>query len=334
MKKLKVSLTETDLYMVLFKSKVKGLSYSDIQKKFACSQRQIQGFISSLRKHGYLISYTNNRWYLDKRPDIGNRDKEVFYSTSDNVFRFGFVSDNHLGSNYERLDVLNSLYDIFQNEGITRIYNSGNWIEGEKPHNRFECKVVGMEAQCNYLVANYPYREGIHTFAVAGDDHEGWYCQREGVDIGKYAELKMQNENRTDWHDLGYLEANINLKNLNSGRTAILKVMHPGGGSSYAISYILQKIIESFSPGEKPNILLAGHFHKFCYIHYRGVYGILAGTTQGQSRFMRKNRLWADVGGGICKLEQCPKSGAIKRCSIEFLGYYDKKFHQKNNWGV
>ena len=100
-KSLQMNLTESLLYEFLSKNKTKGLSYSEIQQKSVCTKRRINKGISELRKVGYLISYTNNRWYLDKRPDIGNRDKEVFHSDSDNVFRFGFVSDNHLGSNYE-----------------------------------------------------------------------------------------------------------------------------------------------------------------------------------------------------------------------------------------
>ena len=42
------------------------------------------------------------------------------------TIRFGFTADNHLCSNYERLDVLNALYDVYEQEGIKTVYQRKN----------------------------------------------------------------------------------------------------------------------------------------------------------------------------------------------------------------
>jgi len=150
----------------------------------------------------------------------------------------------HNCSKYERLDVLEDYYRIYADAGITRVFNTGNWIDGEARFNKFDLKVHGMGRQLEYLANHYPVRPGITTWAVSGDDHEGWYGQREGVDIGKHSEYAMREAGRTDWRHLGFIEANVRLVNANTGKSSFLTVMHPGGGTAYAISYQPQKIVE------------------------------------------------------------------------------------------
>lgn len=66
--------------------------------------------------------------------------------------------------------------------------------------------------------------------------------------------------------------------------------------NSYALSYRIQKILESLSGGEKPNILVAGHTHKYVKIFERNVYAFSAGSIQRQTPWMRGKRIAAHVG--------------------------------------
>lgn len=79
------------------------------------------------------------------------------------------------------------------------------------------------------------------------------------------------------------------------GNTKV-RVLHPGGGSAYAISYTSQKIVESYSESEKPDILLHGHYHKFEYLYLRGIHIYQTGCLEEQTPFMRKKRLSAHLG--------------------------------------
>ena len=251
----------------------------------------------------------------------------TYASRSDDTYVFGVVSDNHLGSRYERLDVLNDLYDKFADAGVDRVYNAGNWIEGESRFNHHELLVHGMDAQLRYLARNYPRREGITTYAVAGDDHEGWYAQREGIDIGNHAENIMREAGRQDWVNLGYMEAHVRLVNANSKSEAIMAVVHPGGGSAYATSYTIQKIIESLDGGEKPAVGIYGHYHKLIAMNVRNVWTLQAGTTKDQDSFMRKKRIEAHVGGTIVTMKQDRESGAIIRFTPEMHRYFTRGFY-------
>ena len=257
----------------------------------------------------------------------------VYVSRPDNTFVFGVTSDNHLGSKYERLDVLNDLYDKFALAGVDRVFNAGNWIDGYKTGiNEHDVHTPHMEPQLRYFAKNYPQRQGITTYAVTGEDHEGWWARSMGIDIGARAEQTMRECGRTDWVDLGFMEAHVRLVNYNTGKEQILAVVHPGGGTAYALSYSIQKIIESLEGGEKPAVALYGHYHKLGKFNVRNVWCIMTGCTQDQTTFMRnKVRQETHVGGLIVALDQDPETGAIIGCGDKMMRYFVTSFYN-NRW--
>jgi len=250
-----------------------------------------------------------------------------YVSRADNTFYFGATGDSHLCSKYAREDVLADLYNRFERAGVDRVFHTGNWIDGEHRFNRHELNTHGLDPQCRYLAKNYPARKGIVTYAVAGDDHEGWYAQREGVNIGRYAEQCFRDAGREDWFDLGYVEAYVRLINANTGKESVLSVVHPGGGSSYAESYSIQKIIESYEGGEKPAVALYGHYHKMLAGEYRNVWWFQTGCTKDQDTFGRKKKLRYVIGGGLIRLEQDPSTGAIIGFAPEMIRYFNRSYY-------
>lgn len=263
----------------------------------------------------------------DIRP--GSVDPHIVHDVADyknGHHKFGALGDNHLGSKHERLDVLNAAYDMYEAEGIKVVYNTGNWIEGECRLNYHDIHVFGLDDQIDYWIENYPQRKGIVTYYVAGDDHEGWYQKRERIEVGRYAQLRAERAGRHDLKYLGYVEADVHFKTpLGS---SWMKVMHPGGGSAYAISYTEQKIVEAFQGGEKPHILLLGHYHKFSHGYPREVHTVQTGCTVDQSVFMRKQKIQAHVGFCVVRMNQAPE-GHINRFQVEFLPFYDRGFYAK-----
>lgn len=292
--------------------------------------------ISQLMSSGYQIDNTEDGlWFLTKKPpqiaSATGGALQTFFTEADNTFTFGASSDQHLCSVHERLDVLEDLYTNFENEGIKVVLNAGNYIEGEAYFNRHELLRHGIDQQMNYLAKFYPQRDGMVTYAISGDDHEGFYSQREGVNVGKYAERTMRDNGRVDWIDLGYMEAPVKLINSNTGRESIISVVHPGGGSSYATSYLPQKYVESLSGGEKPSIIVLGHVHKLLFMNIRNVWLVVSGCTQDQTTFMRKKRIDAHIGGAIMRVKQDPATGAVTRCRCEIIRYFTRGYYA-NRW--
>lgn len=238
---------------------------------------------------------------------------------------FGAVSDTHLCGRHYRDDVLNALYRMFRDEGAEDVYHAGNIIEGESRVNRHDILIYGLENQVDFLLEHYPQLPGITTHFVVGDDHEGWYQQREQISIGRHIEARAITAGRKDLHFLGYVESDIYLKT-GVGASCRMRVMHGGGGVTYAISYPLQKAVEAFQPGEKPDILILGHHHKLHYAYPRGVHGVMPGCTADQSIFMRKRHIEAHVGGMLIYVRQHLGKGFITDFVPRSKTFYDRGF--------
>lgn len=244
---------------------------------------------------------------------------------------FGLTADNHLGSKYARMDVLNALFDIWEKQGVKTVYQLGNMIDGEARFNKFDLLVPpGVEAQINYFVENWPKRKGMVTEFVTGDDHEGWYVRDHGLNIGKLIEHHAKEAGREDIKFLGHMEHDVLLSDKNP--RSFMRLTHAGGGSSYATSYSVQKIVESYQGGEKPAILLVGHYHKAEYGYPREVHCIQAGCTEDQTPFMRKLKIQAHVGGWTVSFE-LDDNGFVHAFTPQFHPFYDREFYENKQWG-
>jgi len=245
-------------------------------------------------------------------------------SNEDDKFIFGAAGDLHAASKYCRWDVREDLYKYFIEEGCVANFDTGNWIDGEASFNRYDLEAHGLNQQIELLARQHP--RGLHTYAIWGDDHEGWYVQREGINVGEYAQGILRKHGH-QWTDLGYMEAYVRLLNRRSGKSAIMSVVHPGRGSSYALSYAVQKIIESLEGGEKPAVILVGHFHKLWTGLIRNVWVDMTGCQQEQTPWMRKQSIEAHVGGTLVELKQNPKDGAIISMKSEMIRYFGRSYH-------
>lgn len=293
------------------------------------SPKRVRDAVKEMKAGGALLRSNQDGTIELTIPEEGGRAISPILVTKEKWnHRFGVVSDNHLCNKHSRLDVLKAAYDDFERQGITDVFNPGNWIDGEHRFTRPESVVrPGMDAQIEYLLENYPQKKGITTHYIAGDDHEGWYQQRECIEIGQYLQMCAEKVGRFDLKYLGYAEADVPLKS--PGGTIVMRVVHPGGGSAYAVSYTDQKRVESYQGGEKPQLELVGHYHKYNVGYPREVYTIQAGCTCDQTLFMRKKRLQAMVGYCIVEIQQDKTDGHLCRARHEFIPFYDRGFYEK-----
>lgn len=255
--------------------------------------------------------------------------------TADGRYIFGVATDMHLGSRYERLEELHDFYRICRDAGVSVVLNAGNWIDGEIPRiNGPDLHVHGLDGQIEYLCGQYPQIPGIETWAIWGDDHESWFGRQMGVDMGRYAERAMRAHGRHDWHNLGYMERDIELRHAGTGRSCRLRLVHPGGGSAYAVSYTMQKLIESYDGGDKPAAVVAGHYHKMDAGNYRNSWYVQGGCFQDQTPFMRKKKLSAAVGGCIVRYEQDPVTGALISQEVKMIRYFNRAYTGRLRYSI
>ncbi len=241
-------------------------------------------------------------------------------------FTFGLVSDTHMCSIHERLDVLEAAYDEFVHEGVTIVLHAGNIVDGYVPRiNGNEVRWVRFADQLAYVLDYYPQRKGVTTHYLSTYCHEGWWLPQ-GINFGTALEHAAHEAGRTDLVHLGLMEADIPLKG-----GEVLRVAHPKGGMSYATSYRPQKIVEALQGGEKPRVLILGHFHKMGLFHPRDVWTILAGCCQDQSAFMRGSGIQAEVGYALVTIHQ-DTHGVI--CGLDYRPrtFVNKKFYAEKSY--
>ncbi len=306
--------------------KQKAISFLELCNQLDQSPQKTEEELKALREQGYNIELNPDEKIIlatsIPREQPIQIDTTEYYGQD--WVRFGAIADTHLCSKYERLDVLNAIYDVYEREGIKDVYMAGNWIDGEASFNKYDVWCIGVETQIEYFLKHYPRRKGITTHILSGLDHEGWYIAREGINIGKVMQDRAIEQGRTDLIDIGTLERDFCF-NKGDGKS-IMRVCHPGMGSSYAISYTAQKYVESLQGGEKPSFIIFGHYHKLSLEYPREVWVLQPGTTCDQTPFMRKKRIQAMVGGCIVELKQ-DSHGIFVRTKVEMMPFYDKKFY-------
>lgn len=316
-----------DLSAALRRALKNPLTLGDLASKLGVTRGQALDAIDMLRAQGGNVHLLGDRYALERTPGpVGHQeDRHVLRTDENGYIKLGCISDTHYGSKYARHDVAEALYDRFEEEGIQTVLHGGNWIDGEARFNKFELDVHGMGNQLRHFIEQYPRRPGITTKYIAGDDHEGWYAQKDAIDIGRLLEQEARDHGRTDLEYLGYVEAFLPVEHPSGARSMIL-LQHPGGGTAYATSYQAQKVIESLEGGEKPAVVCFGHWHKLFAFNVRNVWAIGIGCTKDQDAFGRKNKLDYHVGGVILEL-WLDENGAVVRCRPEMLRWFDRGYH-------
>lgn len=298
----------------------------ELADKLDCSPSQARDVISRLQSKGHNVSVAEHGAEIIKAVEPLERlviDSKDFFNGKEH--KFGALGDTHLYSKYARLDVLRTVYEIYGRDGITTVFHTGNIVDGECRFNKYDLVgPSGIDAQIEYLLNEYPQVSGITTKFITGDDHEGWWVNREGINVGELIQQKALKYGRKDLEFIGHMERDILLKAPKG--EAYMRIVHPGGGSSYAVSYSAQKLVESYSGGEKPHILILGHYHKFDHSYYREVHTLQTGCVQSQTPFMRKLKLQAHVGATEVSFHQSP-TGEINRFSVMWLPFYDTEFY-------
>ena len=239
---------------------------------------------------------------------------KVVVETSDDCrIKFGLVGDKHFGSLYHDSKSLHGFYDYAKSQGVKVVYDVGDICDGHKVYRgqEFELRDLGLDAQVARIKADHP-DNGIITRFITGN-HDASFKSEAGVVAGRAISFA-----RPDMEFIGEDQARIEYQTPN-GKFSIM-LLHPGGGSSYALSYRPQKIVESLEGGTKPDLLAIGHYHKADMIpSYRNVCAIQTGTFQRQTPFMARGGLSAHVGGWIVEVTKGKGHNIVK---AEFVAFY------------
>jgi predicted phosphodiesterase len=229
---------------------------------------------------------------------------------SGDIVTIGFFTDTHIGSRFFDDSLWLSFLAECRAQKVQRLLFTGDLIEGmsNRPDQIYSLTDIGFSAQMEHaerllLMADFPID------AIDGN-HDRWGLKSGGVfavrDIAKRV---------PGMTFLGHDCADVIING------SVWRLWHGEDGASYATSYRIQKIIESFTGGDKPNVLLCGHTHKQAYIFERNVHAVSGGALSMQSDWMRSKRLSNHTGFHI--IRATIREGEIVSFSPTWYPFYE-----------
>ena len=249
---------------------------------------EVYGLVEMLKNEGYLYDIIDGK--IIKVKPI--KESELYQKPNNlDHLKLLLISDTHLASKYDRLDILNYLYDEADKKGFNYVLHSGDLTEGlsGRPQQLYELKEASYTGQRDYVIDKYP-KTDIPTYVIAGN-HDQWWIKQCGADI-----CRDISNNRDDLIYLG-----SDCEDLKIGKLRI-RLYHGTGGGAYAKSYKLQKYLDSVPMEERPHILQTGHIHQAFYMKQGNTHCFQTSCLQDQTPYERSKGLsndkscwWVDV---------------------------------------
>lgn len=259
----------------------KKKSFKTICKELELNDYEVAGLITLMNQQGYNIEYVNGEVLIMSAPKKNQDVYEIPYNLEH--LRLLLISDTHLASKYDRLDILRYLYDKAENQGVRYILHSGDFTDGRsnRAEQVYELREPSYEGQVQYCVEKYPTFSG-HTYVIQGN-HDDWWFKSAGSEIVKSIADKRD--------DIVYLGPDV--ADMKIGKLRI-RLFHGSGGGAYAKSYKLQKYLDSIPMEERPDILQTGHIHQSFYMKQDSTHCFQTACLEDQTPYTRSKGLAND----------------------------------------
>ena len=272
-----------------------------ICKELDLKDYEVIGLVELMKEDGELVDYVNGEIVKLKKP-IQNND---VYEIPNNLehLKLLLISDTHLCSKYDRLDILRYLYNKAEDKGVKHILHSGDFTDGKsnRPEHIYELKEHSYDGQVEYCVDKYPSFSG-KTYVIQGN-HDNWWYKSNGSEIVK--SVAKQRE------DIVYLGSDV--ADMKIGKLKV-RLFHGQGGIAYAKSYKIQKYLDTIPVNEKPDILQTGHIHQAFYYKQDNTHCFQTSCLENQTPYCRglglsndKSVWWVDIDfdnkGNVCSIK-------------------------------
>lgn len=267
----------------------KKKGFIEVCNELQLKDYEVIGLIGLMKQDGELIDYINGELVRLKTPPKINDVYQV--EASSLHIPLLLISDTHLCSKYDRLDILRYLYAKADERGVKHILHSGDFTDGRsnRPEHIYELREPSYEGQVDYCVDKYPTFDG-KTYVISGN-HDDWWYKSTGSEIVKAI------ANRRD--DIVYLGSDV--ADMKIGKLKV-RLFHGKGGNAYAKSYKVQKYLDSIPLEERPHILQTGHIHQSFYMKQDDTHCFQTSCLEDLTPFARsmgfandKSVWWVDV---------------------------------------
>lgn len=292
----------------------KKKSLSQICEELDLKDYEVIGIVELLKEDGFLADYINGEIVKLKKPI---KDDDVYQVPANSEhLKLCLISDTHLCSKYDRIDLLNYIYEKADKRNIKHILHSGDFTDGncsfKRKEHMYELKELSYEGQVDYCVDKYPSVEGITTYAIQGN-HDNWWYKSTGSEI-----VKSIAKQREDIVYLGSDYADIKIGKIK------FRLFHGSGGNVYAKSYPLQKYLRNINEEDMPQILQTGHIHQSFYMKQDNTHCFQTSCLEDLTPYARSQGFAGDKSCWWLDIESDNK-GRIHNIEMELESFEKKK---------
>jgi predicted phosphodiesterase len=288
---------------------------TDLAKRFNLDMDGLEDLMDDLMNSRAAIKFHQGYLIFDKTaptPDFFNHQIELF--KGEGWYKYGLVSDQHICSAHEQIDLLYNFYRICEEEKVECMLAAGDFTSGNGTVYRGQMqdlKIVGEDKQIDYVVGVYP-QTSLRTYTISGNHDLDLYKQC-GSDI-----MQKICEKREDITYLGKMNATVEHEGIS------FRLVHGEGGLGLIRSYKPQRIIDAERADEIADVTIVGHWHVNLHMPgYRNSVVILPGCFEAKSDYLIKKSLEPDIGGVILEVKIAEVNGIKKivRHKVEFLDF-------------
>jgi len=237
-------------------------------------------------------------------------------------YAFAAISDTHYGSRFCRHECIAEFIRHAYERGVRVVLHGGDLLDGDYRHSRWDLRAHGWRAQADECIRELPQLDGLRYLFVDGN-HDETHSDKAGFLSGQQLVTLARDQGRDDLTYLGPRRAYVQLHG--GSRPVRVELWHPRKGKAYALSYALQNHIRDYSPGEKPDILLAGHWHAHVGLEQRGVHAWMVPTFSAPGSSFSKSLGGAVSMGGLIISYELTEGGTLRHVACERSAYYESE---------
>ena len=293
-----------------------GKTFEELCNSMGKTPGAMRTLLAASDAAGLRLKLGTDRVQLSAAEQIRTVQETAILPTTGKRQTIGIISDLHLGSKYCLRKQIQDCVIWLHNRGVSEILVPGDWLDGCYKHGVFELSHTGLTDQTQDLFETLPTITGLSYHGITGN-HDFTFTEATGVNVGGYITGYFAERGRKDVHFYGDCGAFLKI------RGAVVHLWHPLGGMSYAKSYKLQKQIEKYGAGEKPDILIGGHVHQFALVEDRGIFAMLCPTFQASGSAFSKRLGGQPALGGLLLGWDVTTTGMIRNFSVERRRYYE-----------
>ena len=292
------------------------VSFEALCDKLGKPPSVVRSLLAEAKARGIEIQAGNDHVHLSPNEQIRTVQDTRIQPTTSARQQVGVLSDLHMGSKYCLRTQLQECVAHFYERGIRSILIPGDLLDGCYRHGVFELSHTGLEDQTQDLFETLPNMPGLTYHCITGN-HDHTFAAVSGVNVGSFIAGYFQNRGRSDIHFYGCSGAFIEIMGV------VIHLWHPKKGKAYAKSYHLQHQLEAYNPGEKPHVLLAGHWHDFAVVEERGIFGVACPCFQGSGSDFAKSLGGNIALGGLIVSWEVAGKDLVRNFSVERRRYFE-----------